>query len=314
MQKQYKMAVFSGGGIFGVASNNALRQFIFKQLKDRGLLKNDCKTSNQKEKFQERFDRFFINYFDACCGVSIGSLHAGVLGLGISPNTLRDFYLGNWKKFKHNFNKLQSLRLLTPVDKKLGEIIGDKTFSDCKIYSLILRLNRMEKRFSWASYPGNEDVIVREAIISSCSEPVVFPTYFPKSGGAFGGGGLSIYNRPIFAGVQFSGWLKEVGKWENDIPVKYYIFDTGFDPQKKITMKKVKRTDWILPRALEAITMQMEGVEKDILKLASYLGIDYEFYTMRRPDYGSLAFVKEKCIKDLDRVSDLYFRQFFNIE
>lgn len=289
-----RVSVFPGGGIFGIISINAVRHF----LKSRGL---HSKTA-------------FTDFFDATCGVSIGSLFAGTLSLGKSVDEIREFFAGDWQKFNKNFRLFQSLYTMTPVEKRLKKEIGRQQFAMCKIPTLILRLNRLEKRLSWASHPGNDNTAVLDAIISSCSEPAVFPSYYPQGGGCYGGGGLSIYNEPIFAGVQFADWLKEKGIWDKDDEVKYYVFATGSSEADTISMKEAKRTDTIWGRTAEVMQVQFSSIEKDILKLATILGIDYNYYTMRKPDYGMLSFVKDGKIQELDKLSDLYYRQFFNLE
>lgn len=131
--------------------------------------------------------------FDLCVGTSIGSVSAGAMAVGISAAETLELYNNHVSKI---FNIKTSRIMMNaffrkgpifdrkPLDNAIGDLFGDKTFSDIQTGFICTsgELSTYNHRI-FSCFDKNriqQTMLIKDAVLSSCSAPIIFAPYRPK--------------------------------------------------------------------------------------------------------------------------------------
>jgi patatin-like phospholipase/acyl hydrolase len=149
---------------------------------------------------------------DLAAGTSVGSILAGLIGMGKSYKTIAELFNGNL--VKRIFTKPGFPKNILPTGytydnaearKVLKEVFGEWKVNDCKVPVLIVAWNYTKKKAKVFSYRHNGDYLLRDAILASISAPTYFPIVElkdPLNGEKcqYGDGGVCM-NNPSMAAI-----------------------------------------------------------------------------------------------------------------
>lgn len=144
--------------------------------------------------------------FDMVTGVSTGSIIAGMLAMGVPTSEMKRFYLQDGPKL---FSNKRTWMFWKPwYDRaRLDETVRDTFCKTTFGSSLRLRLMTYATKTSgdiitsthWKSWdPANQDILLSDAILASCSAPIYFSPY-TFGGSSYADGGLSANNPSMCA-------------------------------------------------------------------------------------------------------------------